>query len=135
MKSFFLYLFIVGFCFQNVYSQGNVYLVLGSDTGIWDGLNTNSFHNIYGTELYSDPNRNAYEVMSDNFRNQIKDSYGNTLKMTWWMMGGNTYRYGTNTNVPINNILPLYLMKKYHNDKIKQWGDEVSLHYHTFHMV
>ncbi len=132
MKSFFLYLFIIGFCFQNVYSQGNVYLVLGSDTGIWDGLNTNSFHNIYGTELYSDPNENAYKVMSDQFRNQIKDSYDNTLKMTWWMMGGNTYRYGINTNVPEDNILPLYLMKKYHNDKIKKWGDEVSLHYHTF---
>ena len=116
----------------NNYAQGNVYLVLGSDTGIWDGLNTNHFHDTYRFHLYTDPSENAYKVMDPSFRDQIKDSYGNTLKMTWWMMGGNTYRYGTNTNLPINNILPLYLMKKYHNDKIKQWGDEVSLHYHTF---
>ncbi len=132
MKFIILNIFIIVIFAQNIFAQGNVYLVLGSDTGIWDGLNTNTFHNIYGLELYSDPNYNAFKVMSDDFRNQIKDSYGNTLKLTWWMMGGNTYRYGKNTNLPENNILPLYLMKKYHNEKIKKWGDEVSFHYHTF---
>ena len=132
MKPFFLYSLFAIIFFQNIFAQGNVYLVLGSDTGIWDGLNTNSFHNLYGIELYSDLDKNANKVMSDDFRNQIKDSYGNTLKLTWWMMGGNMYRYGTNKNVPTINILPLYLMKKYHDEKIKQWGDEVSFHYHTF---
>ena len=132
MKSIIVSVILTIFYFQNIFSQGNVYLVLGSDTGVWDGLGVSSFHNIYGLELYTDPNRNAYKVMADDFRNQIKDSYGNTLKMTWWMMGGNMYRYGVNTNVPAINILPLYLMKKYHDEKIQQWGDEVSFHYHTF---
>ncbi len=70
--------------------------------------------------------------MDPAFRNQIKDSYGQTLKMTWYMMGGNTFRYATNTNVPLDNTMVLYLMKKYHGDAIDTWGDEVTLHYHDW---
>lgn len=132
MKTIIFTIFFLSFIVPNLNAQGNVYLVLGSDTGIWDGLGVTTFHNTYGLELYTDPNENAYKVMADDFRNLITDSYGNKLKLTWWMMGGNTYRYGTNINVPINNIMPLYLMKKYHSEKIQKWGDEVSLHYHTF---
>lgn len=75
---------------------------------------------------------NAYKVMDPSFRNQITDSYGNTLKLTWWIMGGNTFRYATNTNVPLDNTMVLHLMKQYHDDMIKHWGDEVTLHYHDW---
>jgi len=115
-----------------LFSQGEVYIVLGSDTGIWDGLNMNTYHNFYRFDLYTDPQQNAYKVMDPIFRNQITDYYGQTLKLTWWIMGGNTYRYATNTNVPLNNTMVLYSMQKYHTDMINHWGDEVSLHYHDW---
>ena len=114
------------------FAQGEVYLVLGSDTAIWDGMSTSKYNDTYNLKLYIDKTANAYKVMEPSFREQMKDSYGNTLKMTWWMMAGNIFRYATNTNIPLPNIMTLYLMKKYHGDMIKQLGDELSLHYHTF---
>ncbi len=119
------------FSFQ-LYAQGEVYLVLGSDTGIWEGLDVTRYHHTYQLGLYTDPARNANKVMDISFRNQMKDSYGTTLKMTWWMMSGNTFRYAVNKNVPHANSLPLYLMKKYQGANIALLGDELSLHYHTW---
>ena len=55
------------------------------------------------------------------------------MKMTWWMMAGNIFRYATNTNMPVPNIMTLYLMKKYHGDNVLANGDELTLHYHTFY--
>ncbi|MFH0736756.1 MAG: T9SS type A sorting domain-containing protein [bacterium] len=112
--------------------QGKVYLVLGSDTAIWDGMGTATFHDYYNLELFTSDNTNTTNVMDETFRNQIFDSYGNKLKMTWWMMAGNIFRYATNNNIPISNTMTLHLMKKYFGDKIELWGDELSLHYHTF---
>ncbi len=120
------------FSSQYSYSQGKVYIVLGSDTGIWDGLNVDTYHDHYGFELYTDPQMNGYKVMDPSFRDQITDSYGQTVKLTWWIMGGNTFRYGTNNDVPLDNTMVLYLMKKYHGDAIAKWGDEISLHYHDW---
>lgn len=115
-----------------LFSQGEVYLVIGSDTGIWEGLDVANFHHTYQLGLYTDPVRNAYKVMDPSFRNQMKDSYGTPLKMTWWMMSGNTFRYSVNNNVPHTNSLPLHLMKKYHGANVKLIGDELSLHYHNW---
>jgi hypothetical protein len=123
-----LYLFL----FSQVFANGVVYLVLGSDTAIWAGMNTATHDNYYDIDLYTNPERNAYQVMDPSFRNQFKDSFGNSLKMTWWMMAGNIFRYATNTNVPVPNIMTLYLMKKYHGENVIINGDELSLHYHTF---
>ncbi len=136
MRAFIQFLFkfflIVFVPINFLFSQGQVYIVLGSDTGIWDGLNVDTYHDFYKFDLYTNPVQNAYKVMDPTFRNQITDSYGNTLKLTWWIMGGNTFRYATNTNVPLNNTMVLYAMKKYHDDMIKHWGDEVTLHYHDW---
>ncbi len=117
---------------QSALNSGNVYLVIGSDTAIWDGMSVNRFNNFYNIDLYANPMRNAYRVMDPQFRAGLKDSHGNPLKMTWWMMAGNIFRYATNRNVPIPNIMTLYLMKKYHGQQVLQNGDELSLHYHTF---
>jgi hypothetical protein len=111
---------------------GDVYLVLGSDTAIWEGMSTSTYHCSYNIDLYTNPSRNAYGVMDPAFRAQFVDSYGQPLKMTWWMMAGNIFRYATNRNVPVPNIMTLYLIKKYHGDNVQINGDELSLHYHTF---
>lgn len=112
--------------------NGTVYLVLGSDTAIWDGMSVNQYQCTYDPGLYLDPNGNAYQVMDPAFRAPLTDSYGTPMKMTWWMMAGNIFRYATNTNVPVPNIMTMYLMKKYHGENIIANGDELSLHYHTF---
>ncbi|KPL20018.1 MAG: hypothetical protein AMJ92_00825 [candidate division Zixibacteria bacterium SM23_81] len=114
------------------FTAGEVYLVMGSDTAIWEGMSTSTYHCTYNIDLYTNPSRNAYGVMNPAFRAQFVDSYGQPLKMTWWMMAGNIFRYATNTNVPVPNIMTLYLMKKYHGDNVQINGDELSLHYHTF---
>ena len=94
-------------------SAGKVYLVIGSDTAIWSGMNTGRYNCTYDQSLYTDPLRNAFTVMNPDFRADLVDSFGQPMKMTWWMMAGNIFRYATNTNMPVPNIMTLYLMKKY----------------------
>jgi len=116
-----------------IFAGGVVYLVLGSDTAIWNGMNTGTYNNFYNIDLYTNPTENAFTVMDPAFRAGLKDSYGNPMKLTWWMMAGNIFRYATNTNVPVPNIMTLYLMKKYHGENVIINGDELTLHYHTFY--
>ena len=134
MKSlkFFLNLFVILFLGVSQLESATVYLVLGSDTAIWDRMSVNTYHNTYNQDLYTDPGMNTYEVMDPAFRAQFLDSYGQPMKMTWWMMAGNIFRYATNRNFPVPNIMTLYLMKKYHGENVIINGDELSLHYHTF---
>ncbi len=114
------------------FGEGEVYLVLGSDTAIWDGMDVDKYHPTYHLSLFTDPGMNTCAVVNPAFRSRFVDSYGQTMKMTWWMMAGNIFRYATNTDVPVPNIMTLYLMKKYHGDAIRACGDELTLHYHTF---
>ena len=116
----------------NLFAVGKVLLVLGSDTAIWDGMDVARYNCYYNPSLYTDPTRNAYGVMDPAFRNQFVDSYGQTMKLTWWMMAGSIFKPGSNTNVPFANVITMYLMKKYHSERVQQFGDELSLHYHTF---
>jgi len=126
-----IFLLII-FLTSTVIPQGKVYLVIGSDTAIWNGMNVSRFNCTYNLDLYTAPATNTSVVMSESFRAPMVDSYGNKIKITWWMMAGNIFRYATNNNIPVNNIMTLHLMKKFYGDKIEQWGDELSLHYHTF---
>lgn len=113
--------------------KGVVYIIYGSDTAIWAGMDTGDRFPTYNLSLFTSPTGNAATIMTDAFRNEIKDSYGTPLIMTWWMMSGSIFRPGTNTNVPYANIMTMYLMKKYYMSSIEKWGDELSLHYHTFY--
>ncbi|NQV49877.1 MAG: T9SS type A sorting domain-containing protein [Candidatus Marinimicrobia bacterium] len=127
-----LFLILFGAIPVSVCSTGTVYLVFGSDTAIWDGMSVNRYQSTYNLDLYTNPLLNAYEVMDPAFRAQFTDSYGQAMKMTWWMMAGNIFRHATNTNVPVPNIMTLYLMQQYHGENVLINGDELSLHYHTF---
>lgn len=120
------------FLTSTVIPQGKVYLVIGSDTAIWNNMSVSKFNCTYNLDLFTAPASNTAVVMSESFRAPMVDSYGNKIKITWWMMAGNIFRYATNNDIPVNNIMTLHLMKKYFGDKIEQWGDELSLHYHTF---
>lgn len=115
-----------------LFSQGRIYLVLGSDTAIWDGMDVARYNCTYALSLFTDPTRNASRVMDPAFRLSLRDSYGTPVKLTWWMMAGNIFRFATNTNIPNPNTMTLHLMKKYQGGSVVAWGDELSLHYHTF---
>lgn len=132
IKILIILLVLSSMAFTPTTEPGVVYLVLGSDTAIWEGMGTSTFHDTYNIDLYVNPTKNAYRVMDPTFRAQFVDSYGQPVKLTWWMMCGNIFRYATNTNMPIPNIMTMYLMRKYHGDNVIANGDELSLHYHTF---
>jgi len=117
---------------QVIFASGKIFFVFGSDTAIWNGLNVERYNCYYKLDLYDSPTGNAEIVMSDAFRSKLKDYYGNPMKLTWWMMGGNVFRYAVNNNIPNNNSMTLHLIKKYQGEQIKKYGDELSLHYHTF---
>jgi len=114
---------------------GHVYLVVGSDTAIWNTPTTVDVytrHPHYSQDSFTLTNAPSYQVMDATWRSQYRDSYQQPIKFTWWMMGGNIYRDADNLNVPTPNTMALYLMRKYHGEAIRQFGDELSLHYHTF---
>jgi len=47
-------------------------------------------------------------------------------------MAGDIFRFADNTNMPLANTMSSTLMNKYHGASIARWGDEQTLHYHTF---
>ena len=123
-------------------SPGTVYLVLGSDADAWNyGLTPGNYgttvdvhvpHPYYPPGLFTNPDGPGYQVMDPAFRNRFRDSFGQGMKFTWWMMGGNIFRNAVNANVPLPNTMNVFLMKKYHGEALQQFGDELTLHYHTF---
>lgn len=112
--------------------QGKVYIIIGSDTAIWESMTTNKFECTYNIRVIPDALRNYYRVMQPGFRSLFSDSYNGKLKLTWWLMGGNIFRYATNKDVPYPNTMVPYLSKKYYGDAMQQFGDELSVHYHSF---
>ncbi len=116
-------------------STGTVYFVVGSDTAIWNAgttVDVYTRHPHYSQVSFTDTNSPSFQVMDANWRARYRDSFGQPIKFTWWMMGGNIYRDADNVNVPLANTMTLCLMQKYHGEAIRAFGDEVSLHYHTF---
>ncbi len=117
------------------FSAGTISFVLGSDTALWNfpgGINIYVHTNHFSTDLYTDPTNHAYQVMDPAWRAKFADSYGNPLKLTWWMLVGSVYGQSDNLDAPVPNLLPLYLMRHYHGAALRDFGDELTLHYHTF---
>ena len=116
-------------------APGTIYFSVGSDTAVWNwpgGVNIFVHTNHFSPSLYNDPAGRAYQVMRPEFRARFRDSYGTPLKMTWWMLVGSVYGVTDNHDVPIPNLMPLYLMRKYHGEALRAAGDELTLHYHNF---
>ncbi len=116
----------------SLYSQGDLYLVFGSDTSIWDGMSTTRYVSHYQPETYSAPASNAAVVINETFRAPLRDSGGRSMPFTWWMHSGNLFRHADNCDVPLANTIALHLMKRYHGERLARVGDELSLHYHTW---
>lgn len=111
---------------------GKVYLVVGSDTAIWDGLDLTRYHCHFKPDLYTSPTQNGYKVMDPAFRARFVDSFGSPIRLTWWSLVGGLNRPADNTDAPIANLMPLYLLRKRHGESMRALGDEQATHYHTF---
>lgn len=112
--------------------QKKVYIVLGSDTAIWEGMSVPTYSCHYNFSVIPDVTRHYFKSMQASYRNTFNDSYGGKAKITWWLMGGNIYRYGDNLNVPYANTMVPWIAKKYYGAQFLQFGDELSMHYHSF---
>lgn len=106
-----------------------VYVQMCSDTST-NGISTSSHYMTFPNPdwSYSSPDGQAAQVMAESFRDAHRDSLGNRIRFTWYMLVGSLYAYGTTTGP----LLPLELMQDYHGDEIEQWGDELAYHYHTW---
>lgn len=127
-----LLLFLLFLLPVTISAQGTVLFVIGSDTGIWEGLDDSQYHCTISPLLYTDATRNAARVMDPLFRGAMTDYFGTPMKLTWWMMAGNMFRLSTNTDVPVPSTMPIYLMKRYEGEGLRRWGDELTFHYHTW---
>ena len=110
-------------------SPAKVYVQMCSDTSV-EGLNTGSHYNAFPPTdpTYASPHGEAAQVMAESYRDAIRDSLGNCVKFTWYMLCGSMYACGTTTGP----LLPYELMMDYHGDEIAGWGDEMAYHYHTW---
>ena len=110
-------------------NPARVYVQVCSDTST-SALDVNSHYNSFPAldASYTSPSGQAAQVMAESFRDTHRDSLGNTIKFTWYMLVGSMYSCGTNTG----SLLALDLMMDYHGDAIEQWGDELAYHYHTW---
>ena len=88
-------------------APGQVYLVLGSDTAVWNapgGVQVARYREHFAQDLYTQPGQNAFRVMDPAFRAQFADSFGQPLKLTWWMLVGSVYGQTDNQNVPVSDL-------------------------------
>ncbi|WP_412068851.1 T9SS type A sorting domain-containing protein [Rubrivirga sp. IMCC43871] len=116
------------------HAQGSVSFVLGSDTST-PGISVDRRAGYYPNgnhDLFLSPTGNAARAMAPAFRAAHTDSYGDPLRLTWWMQNGSLYRDAVNTNVPLPSTMSTYLMRTAWGDAIEAAGDEFTFHYHTW---
>lgn len=111
---------------------GKIYIVFSSDTDTWDGLNVNNYTNFLRFSLFSSPTGNAAKVMDPVFRSKVNDSDNKPFVFTWFMLEGSMVAKNTNPEVTHPWISNVEMMERYHGDRIKQVGDEMSYHYHNW---
>lgn len=115
-------------------TAGVIRFVFGSDSstpGIHIYTKTANYENTR-FDLFRSPARQTARIMDPDFRNRFTDSSGEPFRFTWWMQGGSLYRYATNTNLPHNSLMSLYLMNTFHRENMERYGDEFTYHYHTW---
>lgn len=115
-------------------APGVIRFVFGSDSstpGIHIYTKTANYANS-NFDLFRSPTRQTARIMDPEFRDRFRDSSGEPFRFTWWMQGGSLYRYATNTNLPHNSLMSLYLMNTFHRENMERYGDEFTYHYHTW---
>ncbi len=110
-------------------NPGKIYVQFCSDTST-GGLGTNTHYNTFPVDDYSyvSPDGQAAQIMAESWRDAHRDSFGNPMKLTWYMNVGSIYSGGVTTGP----IFPYELMMDHHGEAIARWGDEMAYHYHTW---
>ncbi|UCD37878.1 MAG: hypothetical protein JSW54_13830 [Fidelibacterota bacterium] len=109
---------------------GTVYLILGSDTGTWDGMNVAQHDNYYRFGLYE--TGNGVTVIDPAFRAPLRDSFDEPLVFTWWLIGGSMMVPELNPEVDYPWISNLEKIREHLGDELEATGDELALHYHNW---
>ena len=111
---------------------GTVLIMPCSDTGTWDGQDVNVERNNVHFGLFSDPGANSYKVINPEFRREMKDSRGNPMVFTWFLIGGGILSKSTSLEVQEPWIGNLEAIKRYHDTDVRTVGDELAFHYHNW---
>lgn len=121
--------FVDDLIFYTDTQPARVYVQMCSDTST-SGINVSSLYSNFPEAdwTYTSPDGQAAQVMAESYRDQLRDSMGNPIKFTWYMLVGSLYAFGIDTGP----LLSLELMMDNHGDAIARWGDEMAYHYHTW---
>ncbi|MBN1902522.1 hypothetical protein JW926_14440, partial [Candidatus Sumerlaeota bacterium] len=126
-KHFFIFVIFSSFSYANT-----VYIILGSDTSIWNNTKGVSVENAYANEfdpdVFTNPRGVFRDVMDESFRKAHTDSAEQPFKVTWFMLGGAYFTTGVNTNA----VSSTFLINKYWGKDLERWGDEIGYHYHHY---
>jgi hypothetical protein len=132
-RSFYIFFVFLLFPVYANSAPGKVYIIKGSDSAVWNtpgGLKSTPLYNSYDTAdpVYCSSTGSMAQVMDSTYRDQHRDSYGNPIKFTWWMLGGGEYRYGLNCGP----WLAFELVTANWYSALTSSGDELAFHYHTW---
>jgi len=106
--------------------QGYVYIVLGSDTSVWNV--SNGYNGVVNWDIFESRTGVISQVYNDNFRKTHVDSLGRPFKLTWFMHGGAWFSTAPNFMA----ISALYHIRKNWGNAINTYGDELEYHFHHY---
>ncbi len=104
-------------------NHGTVYVVSCVDTES-GGFNYSRFSQSLNLNSFK-PGNIISHALDPNWRNRLKDSYGNTLEISWFLMTIEGYRH---TPGGINAVADEFIGR--FSDDIVQLDDEIGWHYH-----
>lgn len=111
---------------------GNVYVVLSSDTSVWDNTSgadvAFTYNNEIDWEVFESTTGAVSQVFDSGFRNAHTDSLGHPFKLTWFMHGGGWFTRGKNST-PIS---ALYHIRKNWGSRMDTYGDGLEYHFHHY---
>jgi len=122
------WILLLGLCIPAWAHGGNVYVVLSSDTSIWQTVGGLNYTPVYRFDVFSDPNAVLGHVFDEDFRRAHTDSAGKPVCVSWFMLGGAYFHTGINSNA----ITTTHLMRRFWEPGIQRWGDEVAYHFHHY---
>jgi hypothetical protein len=106
----------------------NVYIVLSSDTSVWNGTPSLSPGSVLNWNVFSSQTGVLSKVYKDSFRDAHVDSLGKPFKLSWFMHGGAWFNTASNSVA----ISALYHIRKNWGDEISAYGDALEYHFHHY---
>jgi hypothetical protein len=119
-----------------------VYVVTMVDAEMWGAghsayIGSSNFHPTIDLRAYaSSPPSTVSQVMDNNFRSSLKDSFGNTFKITWfaemdYLMSQGVFIYADGASAGVSGYTAISdALAKNWGTQIKTYGDCIEYHHH-----